>query len=158
MTTNLPDVGDAAPDFTLLDAQGAEVSLAGLAGRRVILYFYPAAMTPGCTTEACDFSAAKPELDLAGVSVIGVSPDATAKLAAFTEKSGLDVTLLSDPDRTVLKAYGAYGEKQNYGRTVMGVIRSTFVIGPDGTIEKAWRNVKATGHVARVLRDIGLAA
>ncbi len=158
MTTNLPDVGDAAPDFTLLDAQGAEVSLAGFAGRRVILYFYPAAMTPGCTTEACDFSAAKPELDSAGVTVIGVSPDAPAKLAAFTARSELDVTLLSDPERAVLKAYGAYGEKQNYGRTVMGVIRSTFVIGPGGTIERAWRNVKATGHVARVLRDIGLSA
>ncbi len=158
MTTNLPDVGDAAPDFTLLDAKGTEVGLTGFRGKRVILYFYPAAMTPGCTTEACDFSAAKPELDSAGVTVIGVSPDAPAKLAAFTEKSGLDVTLLSDPDREVLKAYGAYGEKQNYGRTVMGVIRSTFVIGPDGTIEKAWRNVKATGHVARVLRDLGLAS
>ncbi len=158
MTTNLPDVGDPAPDFTLLDATGAEVSLSGFAGHRVILYFYPAAMTPGCTTEACEFSAAKPELDVAGVTVIGVSPDLPAKLAAFTAKSGLDVTLLSDPDRTVLQAYGAYGEKQNYGRTVLGVIRSTFVIGPDGTIEKAWRNVKATGHVGRVLRDIGLAA
>ena len=158
MTTNLPDVGDPAPDFTLLDATGADVSLSGFAGHRVILYFYPAAMTPGCTTEACEFSAAKPELDLAGVTVIGVSPDLPAKLAAFTAKSGLDVTLLSDPDRSVLQAYGAYGEKQNYGRTVLGVIRSTFVIGPDGTIEKAWRNVKATGHVARVLRDIGLAA
>ncbi len=158
MTTKLPDVGDAAPDFTLSDATGATVSLADFAGQSVILYFYPAAMTPGCTTEACDFSAAKPELDTAGYTVLGVSPDVPSKLAAFTEKSGLDVRLLSDPDREVLKAYGAYGEKQNYGRTVMGVIRSTFVIGPDGKIVKAWRNVKATGHVARVLKEIGLAA
>ncbi|QNK80539.1 thioredoxin-dependent thiol peroxidase [Nakamurella sp. PAMC28650] len=157
MTTKLPDVGDAAPDFTLSDAAGAKVSLADFTGQNVILYFYPAAMTPGCTTEACDFSAAKPELDTAGYIVLGVSPDAPSKLAAFTEKSGLDVVLLSDPEREVLTAYGAYGEKQNYGRTVMGVIRSTFVIGPDGRITKAWRNVKATGHVARVLKEIGLA-
>ncbi|SDP50637.1 peroxiredoxin Q/BCP [Nakamurella panacisegetis] len=158
MTSKLPDVGDAAPDFSLLDASGATVRLADFAGRNVILYFYPAAMTPGCTTQACDFSAAKPELDTAGYTVLGVSPDAPAKLAAFTEKSGLDVILLSDPEREVLSAYGAYGEKQNYGRTVMGVIRSTFVIGPDGKIAKAWRNVKATGHVARVLKELGLAA
>lgn len=158
MTTNLPDVGDAAPSFSLLDADGSQVSLADFAGQRVILFFYPAAMTPGCTTEACDFSAAKPELDTAGYAVLGVSPDIPSKLAAFTEKSGLDVVLLSDPEREVLTAYGAYGEKQNYGRTTMGVIRSTFVIGPDGAIEKAWRNVKATGHVARVLKEIGLAA
>lgn len=158
MTTNLPDVGDPAPDFSLMDASGAQVQLADFAGRRVILYFYPAAMTPGCTTEACDFSAARADLELAGYTVLGVSPDAPSKLAAFTEKSGLEVILLSDPDRTVLQSYGAYGQKQNYGRTVMGVIRSTFVIGPDGKIEKAWRNVKATGHVARVLKEIGLAA
>ena len=158
MTSNLPDVGDAAPDFSLLDASGATVSLKDFAGHNVILYFYPAAMTPGCTTQACDFSAAKPELDTAGYTVLGVSPDAPGKLAAFTEKSGLDVILLSDPEREVLTAYGAYGEKQNYGRTVMGVIRSTFIIGADGKIVKAWRNVKATGHVARVLKELGLAA
>jgi peroxiredoxin Q/BCP len=158
MTTNLPDVGDPAPDFSLLDANGEQVRLGDFAGQRVILYFYPAAMTPGCTTEACDFSAAKPDLDTAGYTVLGVSPDQPSKLAAFTAKSGLDVVLLSDPDRGTLTAYGAYGEKQNYGRTVMGVIRSTFVIGPDGKIENAWRNVKATGHVARVLREIGLPA
>lgn len=156
MTTNLPDVGDTAPDFMLLDANGEQVRLGDFTGRRVILYFYPAAMTPGCTTEACDFSAAKPDLDTAGYTVLGVSPDQPSKLAAFTAKSGLDVVLLSDPDRSTLTAYGAYGEKQNYGRTVMGVIRSTFVIGPDGKIDKAWRNVKATGHVDRVLREIGL--
>src|SRR3954465_12473018 len=136
--------GDKAPAFTLADDMGNKVKLSDYRGKKVIVYFYPAAMTPGCTTEACDFSAAKPGLDEAGVTVIGISPDAPAKLASFTEKSGLDVTLLSDPDRGVLNAYGAYGEKQNYGRIVMGVIRSTFVIGPDGTIEKAWRNVKAT--------------
>ncbi len=158
MTTNLPDVGDRAPGFTLSDASGNEVSLADFAGKSVILYFYPAAMTPGCTTEACDFSAAKTDLETAGFTVLGVSPDVPSKLAAFTQDSGLDVILLSDPGRTVLQAYGAYGEKQNYGRTVMGVIRSTFVIGPDGRIDKVWRNVKATGHVARVLREIGLAA
>lgn len=158
MTTKLPAVGDAAPGFTLSDATGADVSLADFAGKSVILYFYPAAMTPGCTVQAGDFSAAKPALDTAGYTVLGVSPDAPGKLAAFTEKGGLDIILLSDPEREVLTAYGAYGEKQNYGRTVMGVIRSTFVIGPDGTIVKAWRNVKATGHVARVLKEIGLAA
>jgi peroxiredoxin Q/BCP len=157
MTIKLPDVGDPAPDFALSDAAGATVHLADFAGQNVILYFYPAAMTPGCTTEASDFSAAKPELDTAGYTVLGVSPDIPSKLAAFTEKSGLEVILLSDPERAVLTAYGAYGEKQNYGRTVMGVIRSTFVIGPDGKIVKAWRNVKATGHVARVLKEIGLA-
>ena len=156
MTNNRPDVGDAAPDFSLLDANGSQVRLADFAGRRVILYFYPAAMTPGCTTEAGEFSAAKSELDTAGYTVLGVSPDAPPKLAEFTAKNGLDVILLSDPDRTTLTAYGAYGEKQNYGRTVMGVIRSTFVVGPDGKVEKAWRNVKATGHVARVLSEIGL--
>ena len=158
MTSNLPDVGDAAPDFSLLDASGATVSLQDFAGRNVIVSFYPAAMTPGCTTQACDFSSAKPELNTAGYTVLGISPDAPGKLAAFTEKSGLDVILLSDPEREVLGAYGAYGEKQNYGRTVMGVIRSTFIIGPDGKIVKAWRNVKATGHVARVLKELGLAA
>jgi peroxiredoxin Q/BCP len=156
MTKNAPDAGDTAPDFTLLDANGAEVSLSDFAGKRVILYFYPAAMTPGCTTQACDFSAAKPQLDTAGYTVLGVSPDIPSKLATFTRKSDLDVVLLSDPDRSVLQAYGAYGEKQNYGRTVMGVIRSTFVIGPDGKIEKAWRNVKATGHVDRLLRELGV--
>ncbi len=158
MTTTLPDVGDTAPDFTLLNAEGDPVGLADFAGQHVILYFYPAALTPGCTTQACDFSAAKGDLDAAGYVVLGVSPDAPARLASFTEKSGLDVILLSDPERAVLQAYGAYGEKQNYGKTVLGVIRSTFVIAPDGRIEKAWRNVKAAGHVARVLREIGLAA
>jgi len=158
MSTDLPDVGDSAPPFSLLDANSADVSLADFAGGHVIVYFYPAAMTPGCTTQAGDFSAAKAQLDTAGYTVLGVSPDIPSKLAAFTAKSGLDLILLSDPEKSALRAYGAYGEKQNYGRSVMGVIRSTFLIGPDGKIEKAWRNVKATGHVAKVLREIGLAA
>jgi peroxiredoxin Q/BCP len=155
MTANPPAEGDPAPPFTLRDADGQPVSLSDFAGRTVIVYFYPAAMTPGCTTEACDFTAARPRLDTAGVTVIGISPDPPAKLAEFRSTSSLDLILLSDPDRTVLQAYGAYGEKQNYGRTVLGVIRSTFLIGPDGRIEKAWRNVKATGHVGRVLAALG---
>jgi peroxiredoxin Q/BCP len=158
MSTDLPDVGDSAPTFSLLDANGTDVRLADFAGKHVIVYFYPAAMTPGCTTEAGDFNAAKAQLDTAGYTVLGVSPDIPSKLATFTAKSGLDLILLSDPEKSTLRAYGAYGEKQNYGRSVMGVIRSTFLIGPDGKIEKAWRNVKATGHVARVLREIGLPA
>ena len=155
MSTTTPDVGDAAPPFTLPDADGHQVSLSDFAGRSVILYFYPAALTPGCTTEACDFTAARPTLDNAGYVVVGISPDPPAKLATFRQRHGLQVVLLSDADRSVLTAYGAFGEKKNYGRTVLGVIRSTFVIGPDGRITRAWRNVKATGHVARVLREVG---
>ena len=156
MTTQLPDEGDAAPAFTLRDAGGHAVSLSDFAGKPVIVYFYPAAMTPGCTTEACDFTAARPRLDDAGYTVIGVSPDAPDKLAQFATKENLDVVLLSDPDRSVLRAYGAYGEKQNYGKTIEGVIRSTFVIDGDGKITHAWRNVKATGHVGRVLDSLGV--
>src|SRR5699024_8242901 len=111
---------------------------------------------PGCTTQACDFTAARQQLDDAGYTVIGISPDTPDKLAEFRTSSSLDVLLLSDPERSTLQAYGAYGEKQNYGRTVQGVIRSTFAIGPDGRIEKAWRNVKATGHVGRVLAQLGV--
>jgi peroxiredoxin Q/BCP len=156
MTTLSPAVGDKAPAFTLPDADGHPVSLSDFAGRPVVVYFYPAAMTPGCTTEACDFTAARPALDSAGYTVIGISPDAPDKLAEFRTSSSLDVVLLSDPDKTTLQAYGAYGEKQNYGRTVQGVIRSTFAIGPDGVITHAWRNVKATGHVGRVLDQLGI--
>lgn len=156
MTTTYPAEGDPAPSFTLPDADGNSVSLSDYAGKRVIVYFYPAAMTPGCTTEACDFTAARGALDDAGVTVIGISPDRPDKLAEFRTSSSLDLVLLSDPERTTLEAYGAYGEKQNYGRTVQGVIRSTFVIGPDGRIEKSWRNVKATGHVGRVLAQLGI--
>ena len=156
MSTQLPDVGDKAPAFTLRDADGQSVSLSDFAGKPVIVYFYPAAMTPGCTTEACDFTAARPQLDGAGYTVIGISPDEPDKLAQFAKQESLDVVLLSDPDRAVLTAYGAYGEKQNYGKTIEGVIRSTFVIDGDGTIAHAWRNVKATGHVGRVLDSLGI--
>jgi thioredoxin-dependent peroxiredoxin len=145
--------GDPAPDFTLLDADGHPVSLASYRGQRVIVYFYPAALTPGCTKEACDFRD-----NLAGqlgFAVIGISPDQPAKLAKFRDKEGLTFPLLSDPDHAVLEAYGAYGEKKLYGKTTVGVIRSTFVIGPDGTIETALYGVKATGHVARLRTEIG---
>lgn len=158
MTSTLPDVGDTAPTFTLPDATGVPVSLGDFAGQHVIVYFYPAAMTPGCTTEACDFTAARPQLDTAGFAVVGISPDQSQKLAAFRDDSALSITLLSDVDHAVTTAYGAYGEKQSYGRTTMGVIRSTFVVGPDGRLEHVWRNVKATGHVGRVLADLGLDA
>jgi thioredoxin-dependent peroxiredoxin len=151
-------VGDPAPPFSLQDADGRTVSLSDFAGRPVIVYFYPAAMTPGCTTEACDFTSARAPLDTAGYAVVGISPDPPHKLGSFRDKESLTITLLSDPDRSVLKAYGAFGEKQQYGKTVHGVIRSTFLVGPDGRIQQAWRNVKATGHVARVLKDLGLAA
>lgn len=156
MTDTQIAAGDAAPDFTLSDADGNVVSLADFRGRKVILYFYPAAMTPGCTTEACDFTAARPALDSHGYVVLGVSPDKPAKLAQFRSKENLGITLLSDPDHTVHDAYGAWGEKQNYGKTYQGVIRSTFVIDENGVVEHAWRNVRATGHVARVLKDVGV--
>jgi thioredoxin-dependent peroxiredoxin len=148
--------GDEAPDFTLPDADGNPVSLSKLRGQRVIVYFYPAAMTPGCTKEACDFTAALPDLTEAGTAVLGISPDAPAKLAKFREKEHLAFPLLSDPDKSGLSAYGAYGEKMNYGKTIMGVIRSTFVIGADGKIEKALYGVKATGHVDRLRKDLGI--
>ncbi len=152
------EVGRVAPPFSLQDADGRTVSLSDFAGQRVIVYFYPAAMTPGCTTEACDFTSARTPLDGAGYAVVGISPDQPGKLATFRDKENLTITLLSDPDRAVLRAYGAFGEKKQYGKTVHGVIRSTFLVGADGRIEQAWRNVKATGHVARVLKDLGLAA
>jgi thioredoxin-dependent peroxiredoxin len=148
--------GDLAPDFTLPDADGNEVSLASLRGQRVIIYFYPAAMTPGCTKQACDFRDSKADLSDGGLSVLGISPDSPAKLARFRDKEGLTFPLLADPDRAVLKAYGAYGEKMMYGKKSIGVIRSTFVIGADGTIEQALYGVKATGHVARLRKDLGV--
>jgi peroxiredoxin Q/BCP len=148
--------GDQAPDFTLTDAEGAQVSLSALRGHRVIIYFYPAAMTPGCTKQACDFRDSRQDLSDAGLSVLGISPDSPAKLAKFRDRDGLTFPLLSDPDKTVLKAYGAYGEKMLYGKKTVGVIRSTFVIAPDGTIERAYYAVKATGHVARLRKDLGL--
>ena len=147
--------GDPAPDFTLPDAEGHPVSLSSFRGQRVIVYFYPAALTPGCTKEACDFRDNLTSLNHAGLAVLGISPDQPAKLAKFRDKEGLTFPLLSDPDHAALEAYGAYGEKVLYGKTTVGVIRSTFVIGPDGTIEKAQYGVKATGHVARLRAEIG---
>jgi peroxiredoxin Q/BCP len=146
--------GDPAPDFTLSDDTVNQVSLADYRGRSVVVYFYPRASTPGCTKEACDFRDNLAVLNDAGYDVLGISPDQPAKLARFREEEGLTFPLLSDPDRAVLTEWGAYGEKQNYGRTIMGVIRSTFVVNPDGTIGQALYNVKATGHVARLLKDL----
>jgi thioredoxin-dependent peroxiredoxin len=148
--------GDTAPDFTLPDDRGGQVSLSGLKGRKVVVYFYPAAMTPGCTTQACDFSDNINTLRGAGYEVLGVSPDSPDKLARFREKDGLSITLLSDQDKAVMNAYGAFGEKKLYGKTVEGVLRSTVVVDEDGTVSHAWYNVKATGHVAKLRRDLGL--
>jgi thioredoxin-dependent peroxiredoxin len=148
--------GDEAPDFTLPDADGKLVSLSSLRGQRVIVYFYPAALTPGCTKQACDSTAALPDFGKLGLAVLGISPDAPAKLARFREKEQLGFPLLSDQDKSTLTAYGAYGEKLNYGKTVLGVIRSTFVITPDGKIEKALYAVKATGHVDRLKKELAL--
>ena len=150
--------GQPAPAWSLPTADGGQLSLSDLGGRKVILYVYPAAMTPGCTTQACDFRDNLGVLQEAGYAVVGISPDAPAKLAKFAEKEGLTFPLVSDESKEVLTAYGAYGEKKNYGRTVMGVIRSTFVIDEQGTIELAKYNVKATGHVAKLRRDLGLDA
>ncbi|HMG28930.1 MAG TPA: thioredoxin-dependent thiol peroxidase, partial [Jiangellaceae bacterium] len=148
MTDQRLSPGDPAPDFTLPDADGRPVSLSSFRGGRTVVYFYPAAMTPGCTTEACDFRDSLSSLQAAGVNVVGISPDPPAKLARFRERDGLTFPLLSDDNRAVMTAYGAYGKKKLYGKTVTGVIRSTFVVAPDGTLEKAMYNVKATGHVA----------
>ncbi|MFE6650392.1 thioredoxin-dependent thiol peroxidase [Nocardioides sp. NPDC057772] len=148
--------GDVAPDFTLPDDTGAEVSLSSLRGRKVIVYFYPAAMTPGCTKQACDFTDSIDSLKAAGYEVIGISKDKPAKLAKFRERDGLTITLASDEDLAVHQAYGAYGEKKLYGKVVEGVIRSTFVVDEDGKIEVAQYNVKATGHVAKLRRDLNL--
>ena len=148
--------GDPAPEFTLPDADGVPVSLKQFRGRRVIVYFYPAAMTAGCTTQACDFRDSLSQLDGAGVTVIGISPDPVAKLAQFRNEQDLTFPLLSDVDRTVLDAYGAYGEKMLYGKKVTGVIRSTIVVGPDGTVALPKYNVKATGHVASLSKALGL--
>jgi thioredoxin-dependent peroxiredoxin len=146
--------GDVAPDFSLSDADGQTVTLSGLRGQRVIVYFYPAVMTPGCTKEACDFRDNLGVLAGAGLTVLGISPDSPGKLAKFRDKESLNFTLLADPDREVLRAYGAYGEKMNYGKKTVGVIRSTFVIGADGRVERAYYNVRATGHVERLRQDL----
>ena len=148
--------GDTAPDFTLPTNDGSKLTLSSLRGKKVILYAYPAAMTPGCTTQACDFRDSLASLKGAGYQVIGISPDKPAKLAEFVERDAITFPLVSNPDKDVLTAYGAYGEKQLYGKTVTGVIRSTFVIDEDGKIEHAFYNVKATGHVAKLRRDLGL--
>lgn len=150
------EAGSPAPDFTLVDQDGAEVSLSDLRGRSVILFFYPAAMTPGCTTEACDFRDSLAPLEAAGYAVVGISRDAPEKLREFRTRDGLTYPLLSDPDHAVHEAYGAWGHKQNYGRTVEGVIRSTFVVDADGRIAHALRGVKATGHVARLRTLLGV--
>jgi peroxiredoxin Q/BCP len=146
--------GDPAPEFTLPDADGKPVSLTNFRGQRVIVYFYPAAMTPGCTTQACDFRDSLTALNGAGVAVIGISPDPVEKLAQFRAQQSLTFPLLSDPDKSVLNAYGAYGEKNNYGKVSLGVIRSTFVVDADGKIEQAQYNVKATGHVAKLRGEL----
>ena len=148
--------GDQAPDFTLPTDTGEEVTLSALRGRRVILYFYPAAMTPGCTKQACDFRDSLESLTAAGFAVVGISPDKPEKLARFRERDGLTFPLLSDPDKTTLEAYGAFGERTMYGKKVTGVIRSTFVVDERGKVEVAQYNVKATGHVAKLRRDLGL--
>ena len=149
-------VGDKAPAFSLPDADGNIVKLSDFKGRKVIVYFYPAASTPGCTKQACDFRDSLAELNGAGLDVIGISPDKPEKLAKFRDAEGLTFPLLSDPDKSVLGAWGAFGEKKMYGKTVQGVIRSTFVVDETGKIEVAQYNVKATGHVAKLRRDIDL--
>ena len=150
--------GDQAPDFTLPTDDGGTVSLKDLRGRKVIVYFYPAAMTPGCTKQACDFTDSLSSLEAAGYAVIGLSPDKPEKLAKFRARDGLSITLASDADRSVMTAYGAFGEKKLYGKVVEGVIRSTFVVDEEGRIELAQYNVKATGHVAKLRKDLGLAS
>ena len=149
--------GDDAPEFTLADDAGGRVSLADFRGQKVIVYFYPAAMTPGCTKQACDFTDSLDSLRASGYEVLGISPDKPEKLTRFRERDSLTIRLLSDPDRAVMSAWGAYGEKTMYGRKVQGVIRSTFVVDEQGKVEVASYNVKATGHVAKVRRDLGLA-
>ena len=155
-TTPQLSPGDAAPAFTLDDQDGKPVSLSDFLGRKVVLYVYPAAMTPGCTTQACDFRDSLSSLNAAGYQVIGLSPDKPEKLATFREKEALTFPLLSDPSKEVLTAYGAYGEKSLYGKTVVGVIRSTFVLDEEGKVVTASYGVKATGHVAKLRRDLGI--
>ncbi|MCK0092330.1 thioredoxin-dependent thiol peroxidase [Rhodococcus sp. HNM0563] len=148
--------GDTAPDFRLADADGNEVSLSDYRGRKVIVYFYPAASTPGCTKQACDFRDNLAELNDAGLDVLGISPDKPAKLAKFRDNQELNFPLLSDPEKTTLTAWGAFGEKKMYGKTVTGVIRSTFLVDEQGKIEVAQYNVRATGHVAKLRRDLSV--
>jgi len=148
------DIGDRAPDFSLPDDAGTQVSLADFSGKGLVLYFYPKAFTPGCTTEACDFRDATTSLDRAGYAIVGVSPDPVAVLARFRREHRLSFPMLSDADHTVAAAYGAWGTKTDYGREYQGIIRSTFVIGADGLIERVWRNVKAKGHAGRLVAEL----
>jgi peroxiredoxin Q/BCP len=148
------EVGDPAPSFTLTAADGSSVSLSDFAGRRVIVYFYPAAMTPGCTKQACDFRDSLDALQAEGFAVVGISPDKPEKLAKFVERDAITFPLLSDPGHEVLESYGAWGEKSLYGKTVVGVIRSTIVLDADGKVELAKYNVKATGHVASLRKAL----
>ncbi|MGI4895501.1 MAG: thioredoxin-dependent thiol peroxidase [Janthinobacterium lividum] len=148
--------GDLAPDFTRTAHDGSSVTLSQLRGQHVVVYFYPAAMTPGCTSQACDFRDSLDALDAAGHRVLGVSKDPFAKLASFAERDSLTFPLLSDPDHTLLEAYGAWGEKTNYGRTSIGVIRSTVVVDPEGVVAVAQYNVRAKGHVAKLRRELGI--
>ena len=148
--------GDAAPEFSLPDDTGTEVALSDFRGRKVIVYFYPAAMTPGCTKQACDFTDSLDSLQAQGYEVLGISPDKPEKLAKFRERDGLTIRLLSDPEKKILGAYGAFGEKKLYGKVVQGVIRSTFVVDEDGKVALAQYNVKATGHVAKLRKDLAL--
>ena len=148
--------GSPAPDFTLTAADGSHVTLSDLRGRHVIVYFYPAAMTPGCTKQACDFRDSLASLAASGYAVLGISPDQPAKLARFVERDQLTFPLLSDPDKEVMQAGGAWGEKTLYGKKVTGVIRSTIVIDPDGVVQLAKYNVKATGHVASLRKALGV--
>ncbi|MFC3299597.1 thioredoxin-dependent thiol peroxidase [Arthrobacter agilis] len=150
--------GDSAPDFTLPAADGTSVSLSALRGTKVVIYFYPAAATPGCTTEACDFRDNLASLKGAGYTVLGLSPDAVGKLASFSEQESLTFPLLSDEDHAVAAAYGAWGEKKNYGKTYEGLIRSTVVVDEEGSVSLAQYNVRATGHVAKLRRDLGIDA
>ena len=152
--------GDRAPEFTLQTIDGS-VSLAdelAKAEKGVVVYFYPKAMTPGCTTEACDFRDSENSLKSAGYTVIGISPDTVESLRKFVDRDNLNFPIASDPERKVLDAYGAFGEKKNYGKIVQGVIRSTFVVSKDGTISSAQYNVKATGHVGRLRKILGVDA
>lgn len=148
--------GQTPPAFTLTAADGSTVSLSDFAGQHVVVYFYPAAMTPGCTTQACDFRDSLDALHASGYRVLGISPDEPAKLTKFVERDRITYPLLSDPDHEVMAAWGAWGEKSLYGKKVVGVIRSTVVVGPDGTVELARYNVKATGHVASLRTSLGV--
>ena len=156
MSENHLSPGDPVPDFTLPTDDGSTVTLSDLRGRKVIVYFYPAAMTPGCTKQACDFTDSLDSLKAAGYEVLGISPDKPEKLARFRERDALTITLLSDQDRSVMTEWGAFGEKKMYGKTVQGVIRSTFVVDEEGRLEVAQYNVKATGHVAKLRRELGV--